>query len=457
MKKLSLLVIICFISLLSAAQDIHVSSIQHVVRWVSETNFPDYTTDLRVQEVMRNATAEALKRIYKVESIQLPARVEYKYISGFGKASLNKPGNSNGYNVSVLSYITRANVGYSVFWKMEVLVQQNGKAIYSKQTEHELEYFNASGYLKPIPWMDQELFGSLFTSLIEEALGNAETLPAKIIIGSIDEIEKEAKQIVNQPAKFLLKTKGNFLAAGNFIMKVEKDDQAIPLYYLDGVEASNSKDGISELGAKLLSSITKLNIGYNAKSKQKRFGKLEYEDGKKLRLRMEWVEMMTKYTDGSTEPGVTISPMVVDVFDKSNLLGSFIFHAKINSIAEQKTMGITMSVPIHNFYLEGRLYENSIEVEYDPVKEFVIVSEDNEPKIVVLLSNINPDNTSFSGTKLSKKKITVSGSSQSIFAKKPKFENTEWYPAFADVSVDSTSMKVYAEAILLMFFAIGNQ
>ncbi|MGI8598819.1 MAG: hypothetical protein ACR2KB_06135 [Chitinophagaceae bacterium] len=98
-----------------------------------------------------------------------------------------------------------------------------------------------------------------------------------------------------------------------------------------------------------------------------------------------------------------------------------------------------------------------LKVEYDPIDELLIISEDKESKVVVIMNNINPDNRSFSGTKLSKNKVTISGSSQSIFAKKPKFENPEWYSAFADVSVNDTSVKAYAEAILLMFFAIGNQ
>ncbi len=58
---------------------------------MSESNFPDYTRDLRVQEVILNATAEALQKKFKTETVLLPERVEYKYISGFGKASLYKP------------------------------------------------------------------------------------------------------------------------------------------------------------------------------------------------------------------------------------------------------------------------------------------------------------------------------------------------------------------------------
>ncbi|MBA2330502.1 MAG: hypothetical protein H0V91_12900 [Flavisolibacter sp.] len=147
MRKILFLLLLCGINLFSASQEIHVSSIQHVVRWVSESNFPNYTWDLRVQEVMRNATSEALQKKFNTDAVFLPERVEYKYISGFGKASLYKPvNNSNGYNVSVLSWITRVTVGYAVLWKMEIMVQQNGKNIFFKETEHELEYFSASGY-----------------------------------------------------------------------------------------------------------------------------------------------------------------------------------------------------------------------------------------------------------------------------------------------------------------------
>lgn len=91
MRKILFLLLLCGINLFSASQEMHVSSIQHVVRWVSESNFPNYTWDLRVQEVMRNATSEALQKKFNTDAVFLPERIEYKYISGFGKASLYKP------------------------------------------------------------------------------------------------------------------------------------------------------------------------------------------------------------------------------------------------------------------------------------------------------------------------------------------------------------------------------
>lgn len=458
MRKIFSLIIFCILNLCSASQEVNVTSIQHVVRWVSESNFPNYTWDLRVQEQMLNATAKALQKKYKTESVLLPERVEYKYISGFGKASLNKPANnSNGYNVSVLSWITRATAGYAVLWKMEVMVQQNGKTIFSKQTEHELEYYSMSGYMNSIAWMDVGTFGNHYKNLIEEAFDIGEPLPAKIIIGSFEEKENEAKRLLNQPAQHLLKTKGNFLAGGNFIMKFEKDDEIISLSYIDGAELSSTKDGMSELGAKLLSSLTKLNIGYNSRTKQKRFGKLEHDDGKKLKLRMEWVEMTTKYTDGSYEEGGAISPIVIDVYNKIDLIGYFTFYSELGSMTQEKTMGFTIEKPQPIFFLKGNMNGIDLEVEYEPINELVIVSENKDPKIVVVMNNKNLKSRSFSGTKLSKNKVTMSGSSQGIFSKKPKFENPEWYAAFTDASANNASLKSYAEAILLMFFAIGNQ
>ena len=458
MLKLIFIFILCVYRLIVYSQEVHVSSIQHVVRWVSESNFPNYTSDLRVQEKMRNATAVALQKKFKAETILLPERVDYKYISGFGKAAILKPDNKrNGYNVSVLSWITRASVGYAVLWKMQVLVQKDGKNVFSKQTEHELEYFNISGYLNSIAWMNAETFGNHYKNLIEEVLEIGTPLPEKIIIGSFEEKESEAKKLLVEPTQHLLKTKGNFLAAGNFILKLESPQENFILAYIDGAEQSNSKDGISELGAKLLSSLTKLTIGYNARTKQKRFGKLEYENGDKLRLRMEWVEMTTRYTDGTDEENELASPIVIDVFNNNELIGFFTFYSKISTVTDEKRMGFNIGIPQPVFFLEGELNNIPLEVEYEPINEIVIVSENEQPKIVVVMNNKNLDIQSFSGTKLSKKKITITESSQSVFSKKPKFENPEWYALFADVSVNNSSLKSYTEAILLMFFAIGNQ
>jgi hypothetical protein len=131
--------IVCVFLLLQKslyAQNAELTSLQHVVRWVSEANFPNYTTDPEVKDSIFNIAGRALKKRFKVQNVTMPAYIDYDYINGFGKANIHKPGFSSSvadFSVSILSSITRATVGFSVLWKMEIVVGQKGQTVFSKK------------------------------------------------------------------------------------------------------------------------------------------------------------------------------------------------------------------------------------------------------------------------------------------------------------------------------------
>ncbi len=80
--------IVCVFLLLQKslyAQNAELRSLQHVVRWVSEANFPNYTADPEVKDSIFNITTRALKNRFKVQNVTMPAYIDYDYINGFGK------------------------------------------------------------------------------------------------------------------------------------------------------------------------------------------------------------------------------------------------------------------------------------------------------------------------------------------------------------------------------------
>jgi hypothetical protein len=341
---------------------------------------------------------------------------------------------------------------------MEIVVQQNGKTVYSNSTEHELEHFSVSGYMSPRPWLSKTEFVAQYNNLINELIGNQDPIPYKIVVGSLENLEAEARQLVNNPNKYLLKTKGNFLEGGNFTMHLDAQENPLPsVTYRDGWDVSRTKIGLSEIAANLLSSATGLTIGYNAKSKQKRFGKLEYASGRKLRLRMEWFEDTRRFTDGTVDGFSSRSPMVAEVYEADDLIAYFIYKADWIKAPDKASLFSNELPPAVRpilYSMQGRIKDVPVQVEYNPSDGLLTIRENNQVKVVVIMENANPDSRSFSNSKLSKNKKSISTSSQTIG--KPRFTDPEWYYFYADPLLSSTQLSYYTEAILYLFFGMGN-
>ena len=70
------------------AQTVNLSSFQHTQRWVSEYNFPVYTNEKNVQDSIFAFTSSSLKNKLNAKQVNLPEKIEYDYIGGFGKAKM---------------------------------------------------------------------------------------------------------------------------------------------------------------------------------------------------------------------------------------------------------------------------------------------------------------------------------------------------------------------------------
>jgi hypothetical protein len=319
-----------------------------------------------------------------------------------------------------------------------------------KKIEHELEYYNASGYLTSTPWITGNEFVLLFNDIINELLENSHSLPQKIIIGSAAQHIKEVNSLITNPSKYLLKTNGNFLAGGNFIIGLFSGSETITtLRYLDGVRVSaGPMISMSEIAANILKSLTGMTVGYNAIVKERKMGRLEFADNRKRKLRMYWVEEIETSTNGIVEKRWLNSPIVTDIYEGKELLGSFTF--------VEKTIKPGISgVPQTTYNLEGLIQDTMMHVEYNTATGLLTIIKNRKPEVIVVMQNGNPESRSFSGAKLSKNKTSVSSSSQSIF--KPQFKNPELYNFYYDTSLSPAAVLQHLEIIAYLFFGIGSQ
>jgi hypothetical protein len=434
--KYKLLLLLHLTGLTASAQQVALTSLQHVVRWVSLGQFPDYINQPSVQQTVLNVTGEALKKKFNTTEVQIPGAVDYRYISGFSRGSLQKPSSGEGYRVSLMSYLTRATVGFAVLWKMEVQVQQGGNTVFQKSTEHELEYFSATGYFTNDAWMNEEEFIKYYTDLLNEALENRPPLEAKIVIGSIEKKEKAVLGLFTQPQRYLLKSAGDFFSAGNFMVSLQKEDSVISaMTYKDGWDQTSEALTWASVTSDLFSEITGVGIGYDSKVKQKRLGKLEYADGRKLRLRMEWIDKVTRYGKNSVEY-LGSSPVVTEVYEGKELVGSFVhtYHNEFSS-----------------YQLDGRLKGVPIRVEFTPETGLITLKSVGELRLAVLMENVNPDSRAFSGTHLTKNKKLLIGATL-----RNGLSNAEWYYVYADATLTAEDVRHYTEVITFLFFGMGH-
>jgi hypothetical protein len=446
-----LLIFLSFFYVDAYCQKATITSFDHTLRWLSSSRFPSYSNSARTREAIFKETTEAIKTKLKVEEVLFPPVIQYKNISGFGKASLKKPASTaspSDYSVSILSFLTRGTTSEAVIWKMEAAIMKEGKIIYSSAKEHELEYFNISGYLNDAEWLEEDDFVSLFTSLVHEVFETGDALPEKILIGSMASKEEYIRTLFKQPTEYIVKSNGDFLGGGNFIMQLEKDSQVLTTFrYIDGVETTSVPLQRSAVTAGILNAITGINIGYTQKVKEKRVGRMDFDNGRKIRLKIEWMEEIETSTDKTIDGSRLISPVLTEAYEGSELVGAFSFHRtwKLDN-RSGKWAELT-------YKMEGESYSEPITLEYDSYQEIITVSRDGNVEMALAVYNIHPDAWSFRGTKMSKNK-RFSGSWN--LPGKQKLKDPEWYRVLASADLSNETVGRYMEALAFLMFAIGN-
>ncbi len=484
MKTIYVLALACLITVSSMAQQAEVVVFKHELRWTDESRFPNYVKVPALRDSVFSETKQQLMKYLEVNDVKLPGQIAYKITSGFGKLKVEMPSNSDGNvpTIGIFSFITRATSGYAMFWKFTVIIQQNNKIILQKEVSHELEYYNVSGYTAAKQWMPAEKFLEIYSRLLHEALGVIPTTDEKIILGKKEEEEEEARRLLYQeaqeqeassmlihPERDMLKLNGGWISASNFAaILISSTDTVFSFHFKEGWTWELAKPSFGSVLSSLFTQATGIGIEYDQKVLNQKKGTLVFEDGKKLAIKLKWIEIATRMSlDNSVQSSRIMAPLVAELYDEKEQVGYYLYtrfqeprseagirDSVSNSVGNQDKYNSGYDL-VHR--IEGSLLGRPIFAEYNEGKGIIKVKSGDELLGVMVVVNCNPDNRSSGNISLSKNKLFMTSSSQNVISPSLKNEKTvEWYPVYFSANATNDARRISIETLVCLFFGIGN-
>lgn len=454
------------------AQKAQVITFRHTVRWLNESNFPNYFIERNTHDSIYADVRKNLKKILNVTEVELPGKVEYKIISGFGKPKDEpNPGVVPvGDVVNIYSVLTRATTGMAVFWSVHVTISNNGKTTLDKEVKCEIENENAAGYMsKNVRWFSPIEFRKIFGGLFSEVLGTGQPMGEKVVVGSIEEKEKEVRSWFPNSTMYILKTNGVMQSGGNFsAMLVNGNDTILSMAYKNKLDMVFGPLSAKPLFAHLFTGLTGIGIEYTLKQKDHKSGELEFSNKQQIEILLEWIEEVTySTTSDETTSRITV-PLIGQLIKDNQPQGEFIYQriSEVISTPETKEkFSLIAGNTIENSYgtaiqhrVKGNLNDLEFTVEYDELFSFSDIKVNNEILASMIFQNCNPQNSqSFNEEKLSKnKKMMTSFYSNVGKPKLNKEEKLEWYPVFIKNDASLDEMAEVCQLLVCLFFAMGN-
>ncbi len=457
---------------LLVAQEAHVITFKHTVRWLNESNFPNYFIERNTHDSIYADVRKNLKKVLNVNEIDLPDKVDYKIISGFGKPKdeTNAGVVSTGDVVDIFSVLTRATSGMAVFWSVHVIIRNNGKISLDKEAKCEIENANVAGYMSTnVRWLSPFEFRKTFTGLLCEALGTGQPLGGKVSVGSVEEKEKEVRSWFPNSTMYILKTNGAMQSGGSFsAMLVNENDTILRMVYKNKLDMVFGPLSAKPLFAGLFTALTGIGTEYTLKQKDHKSGVLEFSNKQQIKILLEWIEEVTySTTSDETTSRITV-PLIGQLIKDNQPQGEFVYQriSEIISTPETKEkFSLIAGNIVENSYgtaiqhrVKGTLNDVDFAVEYDELFSFSDIKVNNETQASMIFQNCNPQNSqSFNEGKLSKNKKWMTSAYSNIG--KPNLKNEEkleWYPIFIKNNANTDEMEEVCELLVCLFFAIGN-
>lgn len=455
LNMILLATLIMFASVRLYSQEVRVNAFQHYIRWVNEVNLPRYIKEKDIQDSVMQYASYLLSKRFGDAKVTMPASIDVDYIEVFGKAKMApmKTAQAGEIQVNIMSFLTRATVGFGVNWSMEVVANQDGKTIYQKKKEHEIEYFSRSGYISSSVWYTPETYVKVYRRLLEEVLTDTVNLPEKVVIGSVQEKEALIAEYVPGYRKAIINAKGNFMGGGNFSMALsEGKDTLARIRYRDGAEQTQEWSRLG-IGASLLKDLTGIDFATKARIKVVNTGKLFYDNGTEVKLRITFVGAGTRWTDGTTEYLFSTDPAIVDAYIDNRIVGSL---AYVNYVYPLETGNASQVLPQTfpvGHSLRGMIGEDTVYAEYEPRDNIIRIFENRRSVAALLLENAVEGSEYYSGQKMGKNKFTVTSA---MNAKKKNAELNEAYYFYVDPAMPREKVERYMDLILMLLFCKGN-
>ena len=461
MKTLLLfLSFVAFTVVLSWAQRVNVVSYEHALRWATENRFPNYFNDAAVKDSVFSNLSTTLKTYLKTDQVTVPSQIKYRLIEMFGKAKNAKPdfnSASPDYQVSVLSFITRATSGFAMEWSLDVKIYRGNKTVFDKSIHHEIEYFSSSGVFTAIPWFSKEEFVHFLSDMTGELFGTIPALGEKVIVGSPAIFEAGIYQWIPEAKRVVLKTNGSWKTGAKFSLAIQQDSDTLSsLLYREGFEIGWPKLSMASATAHFFSELTGLNIGYTAREKVTKYGRVQSSRGPVLRLRMEWIEATEEYTKSTDSYTQKVSPVVAELYNDDVLQGHYTYYR--TAVSNISGNGLNQYVDplathIGTHFVYGMMLGQPIRVKYEEDKVTISLGNDQKIRAAVVMLNMNPDSRGFSDQKLSKDKKSVTSSSiGSVSAD----QATEWYYFYYDPSLSEEDLNFYLQSLVCLFAGMGT-
>lgn len=472
MKRFLIAVSLLLITQLLVAQEARVRTFKHTVRWLNESNFPNYFIDRSTRDSVYADVRKNLGKVLKVGSVELPAKVDYKMISGFGKPKDEPAGGdaSAGNVVDIYSVLTRATSGVAVFWSVHVVVQNEGKILLDKEARCEVENSNVAGYMSTnVRWLSPVEFRKIFTGLLGEALGTGQPLGGKVSVGSLEEKEKDVNLWFPNSTKYLLKTNGAMQSGGNFsAMLTNGNDTILEMVYKNKPDWDLGPISAKPVFAAFFTDLTGIGTTYTLKQKEHRTGLLVFSNRKQIKIGLEWIEDVTYSTISDEVTSRITVPMIGQLVKDDQPQGEFIYQriSEVLATPETKEKFSPIAGPVvENSFgtaiqhrVKGTVDSMNFSVGYDELSSVSELTVNKETVAAMIFQNCNPKNTqSFNEGKLSKNKKWTTSTYSSIG--KPslsKEEKQEWYPVFIKNGASTDEMAEVSELLVCLFFAMGN-
>ena len=108
------------------SQEAHIITFNHSLRWLNESNFPNYFLVPEIKDSINNLFCNDLTQRYGIKKVTFPEKVEYNIITGFGKQKKipSISSNPSEYEIDVFSFLTRATAGNAVFLSLNLVIRK---------------------------------------------------------------------------------------------------------------------------------------------------------------------------------------------------------------------------------------------------------------------------------------------------------------------------------------------
>lgn len=470
MKKYGLVITVFFFTVICMAQVSEVTVFRHELRWTDEVKFPDYFLLPDVRDSAFNSAREELMNYLKVPDIKFPDEVQYNIIQGFGKQKTDLPVNRPGNEpvIGIFSLITRATTGYAIFWQLRIRIAKGNNVILDKEVSHELEYFDASGYVESRQWISPEEFGNIFHRLVSETLGSQPASGEKIILGSPEPIEARIHSMAPYLKRTLLKLKGGWKTSGNFAGLIESGTDTVLKFNFSEKSFESVKPSAAPFLSSLFTDITGIDLEYDQAIRRELNGIVAFSDNQEFGIKLKWYGTETRSVQEGTLSINYSNPGSAELYEDKVQTGHFSYASmeKVRSTEKttQKFNAFTGNQTINSLGIEkidrikGTISAKEISGEFNENNGIIMINSGDTLLGVMVVVNCNPESRSVSGNRISKNKVFISNSSSQNL-KTQSMENSkkvEWYPLYLTRDSSAASGKLCIKTLTCLFFGIGN-